>query len=150
MNAHRSDSLAQREVEQLIRVGVAELVGLPLAPRSFELPNGSRVDVDGADANGEVFVEIFARQGRLKGAQFHKVARDALKLITLTKDWEGVRRIIAFGDGEAAACVRGSSWLSEALTSWNVEVVVVDLDQTVRDGIQAAQARQVMINPPDI
>ncbi len=71
-------------------MGVAELVGLPLAPRSFELPNGSRVDVDGVDANGEIFVEIFARQGRLKGAQFHKVARDALKVITLTKDWEGV------------------------------------------------------------
>jgi hypothetical protein len=148
MIAHRSDSLAQREAEELIRAGVVELIGLSLAPRSFDLPNGSRIAVDGTDAHGEVFVEIFARQGRLKGAQFHKVARDALKLITLTKGRQGVRRIVAFGDAEAAACVTGRSWLSEALTSWNVEVMVVDLDEAVRDGLRAAQARQVMVNSP--
>lgn len=146
MTVHRSDSLAQREAEPLIRAGVEKLVGVTLSPKSFELPNGSRVDVDGADDNGVVFVEIFARQGGLKGAQFHKVARDALKLITLTKNREGARRIIAFGDEEAAACVSGRSWLAEALTSWNVEVMVVDLDPAVRDGVRAAQARQVMVN----
>jgi hypothetical protein len=146
--AHRSDSLEQREAESLIRAGVeAALDGTPLAPRSLKLPNGARLDVDGVDANETIYVEIFAKQGRLRGAQFHKVARDALKLITLTRGRADVRRIIAFGDDEAAACVTGKSWLAEALMTWQVEVLVVDLDDDVRAGLRGAQARQVMINP---
>jgi hypothetical protein len=60
-----------------------------------------------------VLVEVFAHQGRLKGGQFHKVARDALKLITLARSREASRLILAFGE-EAAACVIGRSWLAEA------------------------------------
>lgn len=122
---------------------------MPLTPGSLDLPNGARVDVDGIDEEKVVFVEIFARQGRLRGAQFHKVARDALKLITLTKGREETRRIIAFGDAEAAACVTGKSWLAEALATWNIEIMVVELDENVRAGLHAAQARQVMVNPTD-
>lgn len=58
------------------------MVGVELTPRSLRLGGGARVDVDGVAPDESVFVEIFAHQGRLKGAQFHKVARDALKLIT--------------------------------------------------------------------
>jgi hypothetical protein len=148
-NAHRSDSLVQREAEPLIRAGVEKAVDRSLAHTSLRLANGARVDVDGVDVDETVFVEIFAKQGRLRGAQFHKVARDALKLITLTKGRDGARRIIAFGDAEAAACVTGKSWLAEALSTWEVEVLVVELDEEVRAGLRAAQARQVMANPSD-
>ena len=121
-----------------------------LSPSSLKLPDGARVDVDGVDRDRTTFVEIFAKQGRLRGAQFHKVAPDALKLVTVTKGREDARRIIAFGDDEAAACVTGKSWLAEALATWGVEVMVVDLDDDdVRAGLRAAQARQVMVNPAD-
>jgi hypothetical protein len=66
-----------------------------------------------------------------------------------TKGRDGARRIIAFGDPEAAACVTGKSWLAEALTTWEVEVLVVELDEEDRAGLRAAQARQVMANPSD-
>jgi len=94
-----------------------------------------------------VLVEIFAHQGRLKGAQFHKVARDALKLITLGRSRPESRLIIAFGDTDAAACVSASSWLAEALRTWRIEVFVANLDADVRSGLRAAQARQIMVNP---
>jgi hypothetical protein len=108
---HRSDSLAQRVAEPLILAGIAKSVGRDLSPKSLKLPNGARVDVDGVDSAESVFVEVFAKQGRLRGAQFHKVARDALKLITLTKDRNNATCIIAFGDQEAAACVTASRGL---------------------------------------
>jgi hypothetical protein len=54
---------------------------------------------------------------------------------------------LGFASQEAADCVTGKSWLSEALRAWGIKVIVVDLDQAVRDSILLAQARQIMVNP---
>jgi hypothetical protein len=115
--------------------------------RNSRRPGSASVNVDGVDADRSVFVEIFARQGALKGGQIGKVARDALKLITLRKSHPGARLLIAFADGSAAAYATTGTWISHALETWEVEVVVVELDDATRDGILAAQARQTMINP---
>jgi len=144
---HQSDSHEQRSAEPLIRQAVSTAVGVELEPRSLRLDGGARVDVDGVAPDESVLVEIFAHQGRLKGAQFHKVARDALKLVTLRRSRSSCRLIIAFGDPEAAACVSAGSWLAEALRVWEIEVVVVDLNEDVRASLRSAQARQVMVNP---
>jgi len=48
--------------------------------------------------------------------------------------------------GLAAASVTGKGWLAEALRSWEIEIVVLDLDADVRTGLQAAQIRQRMVN----
>jgi hypothetical protein len=98
----------------LILQRVSEQLGIGLAPRTLHLGGGSRVDVNGVAEDESVFVEVFARHGRLKGAQFHRVDRDALKLITLARDRPEPRLIIAFADREAAACVTGETWLAEA------------------------------------
>jgi hypothetical protein len=147
---HASDSLEQRTAESLILAGVSKIVGVELAPQSLRLDGGPRVDVDGVAPDESVLVEIFAHQGRLRGAQFHKVARDALKLITLGRNRPASKLIVAFGDPDAAACVTGASWLAEALSTWQIEVLVVELDDAVRAGLRDAQVRQVMVNPsPD-
>jgi hypothetical protein len=145
--AHQSDSREQRSAEPLIRDAVSAAVGVELTPRSLRLDGRARVEVDGVAPDESVFVEIFAHQGRLKGAQFHKVARDALKLITLARSRPESRLIIAFCDADAAACVSASSWLAEALRTWGIEVLVANLDPDVRAGLRDAQVRQVMVNP---
>jgi hypothetical protein len=145
--AHQSDSHEQRSAEPLIRERVSAAVGVELTPRSLRLDGGARVDVNGVAPDESVLVEIFAHQGRLKGAQFHKVAQDALKLITLKRSRSDCRLIIAFGDPDAAACVSAGSWLAEALRTWEIEVFVADLDDDVRAGLRCAQDRQVMVNP---
>jgi hypothetical protein len=117
--AHQSDSHEQQTAEPLIRAGVSAAVGVELTPRSLHLDGGARVDVDGVAPDESVLVEIFAHQGRLRGAQFHKVARDALNLITLGRSRIGSRLIIAFGAPDTAACVSASSWLAEALRTWD-------------------------------
>jgi hypothetical protein len=112
----------------------------------LRLDGGARADVDGAARDESVLVEVFAHQGRLKSAQFHKVVRDALKLITLGRARPGSRLIIAFGDSDAAGCVNAKSWLAESLRVWGIEVLSVDLDEEVRAGLRSAQTRQVMVN----
>jgi hypothetical protein len=148
--AHHSDSYEQQSAEPLILAGLSVEFDVDLTPRSLFLDGGARVDVDGVAKDESMLVEVFAHQGRLKGAQFHKVARDALKLITLARSRQKARLILAFGDQDAAACVTAGSWLAETLRTWGIEVFVVDLDEGVRNGLRAAQARQVMINPTGV
>jgi len=93
-----------------------------------------------------VIVEAFARQGTLRGGQFHKVARDALEPITISHGRTDTRMILAFADEDAARCVRGKSWLAEALQMCAVDVRVVHLDESLRAELRAAQTRQVMVN----
>ncbi len=131
---HLSNSDEQRDAEPVILAGVAALLGVALEPRSLKLAGGARADVDGVAADESVFVEIFAHQGQLRGGQFHKVARDALKLITLGRARQPARLVIAFGDADAAACVTGTSWLAEALRTWSIEVVVIELDNEYETG----------------
>lgn len=127
--------------------GAAAQLGVHLAPVTLNLPGGARVDIDGSSADRSVLVEVFSHQGRLRGAQFHKVARDALKLITIARGHPGTRLAVVFGDSEAAACVTGRSWLSEALRAWGIEVLVVDIDDELRTALGVAQIRQRMVNP---
>ncbi len=145
---HQSSSAEHLAAEPLILAGVGERLGVALEPRSLKLPGGARVDVDGVAPDESVFVEVFAHQGRLRGGQFHKVARDALKLITLARDRHDAKLVIAFGDQAAADCVTKRSWLAEALQTWRIEVVVAELEPAVRDGLRTAQIRQVMVNEP--
>lgn len=145
---HPSDSAEQRRAEPLILAGVSRALGVPIAPKRLELAGGARVDVDGVADDLSAFVEVFAHQGRLRGGQFSKVARDALKLITLARTYTDARLVIAFGDSVAAGCVTGKSWLAEALQVWGVKVMVVELDADVRDALVAAQLLQVMVNTP--
>lgn len=124
---------------------LAERYG-PLAPASLTLAGGARVDVDGVAPDGSVLVEAFAHQGRMRGSQPKKVAQDALKLITLRREHPDARLVLAFADPLAAASVTGKGWLAEALASWEIEIVVVDLEDDVRTGLNAAQVRQRMVN----
>jgi hypothetical protein len=147
MAQHQSDSSEQRAAEDLIRAKVAAFLGKDLQPRTMALESGARVQVDAASDDESVFVEIFARQGALKGGQRHKVATDALKLITIGRSRPGADLVIAFADEQAAAYATKGTWMAEALTSWGVRVVVVELDEGARAGLRAAQVRQQMVNP---
>jgi hypothetical protein len=149
-NVHRSDSAIQREAEPLILAGVSTIVGKELAPRTLCLESGAPVEVDGADANESVLVEIFAHQGPLKGGQKKKVSQDALKLITLRRNRPQAQLILAFADEQAAVYAKTGTWVSAALAAWDVRVIVVELDPTTRDGIRSAQLRQQMVNPPPL
>jgi hypothetical protein len=148
MDRLASDSQEQREAERLILNGVERIVDEKLVSRSLALDAGTKVQVDGVSDDASVLVEVFAHQGQLKGGQRHKIAGDALKLITLAREREPrPRLILAFADEQLAAWAAGKSWLAASLAAWDIEVIIVELDEQVRSGLRAAQARQVMANP---
>ena len=145
-----SDSTAQRRAGGLILEAVAREVGVSLRPQRLELVSGAVVDVDGVAEDESVLVEIFAHQGQLKGGQRHKIAGDALKLITIARErTPPPTLILAFGDPDIVRFFGGRSWLAAAINAWGIKVVVAELDVTARDEIRVAQARQVMVNPSE-
>jgi hypothetical protein len=120
-----SDSTAQRRAEGLILEAVAQEVGVSLHPQRLQLVSGAVVDVDGVAADESVLVEIFAHQGQLKGGQRHKIAGDALKLITIARERTPPPvLILAFGDPDildslvAKAGSRPPSMFGASKSSW--------------------------------
>jgi hypothetical protein len=144
---HPSDSAAQQQAHAFLLEKVADLIGKPLEPATVALAEGASVRVDGATADGSVFVELNVHHGSLKGGQRHKVATDAFKLITIGRDHPEAELILAFADPDAAAFATEGTWMSVALEAWSIKVLVIQLDADVRRGILAAQRRQVMVNP---
>lgn len=144
-----SDSSTQQAAERLILEAVSRSVGVSLSPQRLTLDGGAVVDVDGVAVDGSVLVEVFAHQGALKGGQRHKIAGDALKLITVARGKDPAPRLVlAFADPAMKTFFDGKSWLAAAVLAWDIEVVVAELDEAVREGIRSAQVQQVMINPP--
>jgi hypothetical protein len=148
MTSPASNSHEQTQAERLILDSVEKKVNQKLTSGWLTFGASGEVQVDGVSSDGSVLVEVFAHQGHLKSGQRHKIAGDALKLITLAKD--RVPRpelILAFADESIAVWAAGKSWLATSLAVWNIEVVVAELDPEVRAGLRAAQARQVMVSP---
>jgi hypothetical protein len=130
-----SDASTQRDAERLILDAVAESVGVELCPKRLTLNGGAIVDVDGVASDGSVLVEVFAHQGQLKGGQRHKIAGDALKLITIAREkTPAPRLLLAFGDPKITTFFAGKSWLAAAINAWQIEVIVVELPSLSTSG----------------
>ncbi len=142
-----SDSGEPRDAEPLILEAVSRYLGQSLESKTVHLETGAPVQVDGVAGDFSAFVEIYAHHGPLKGGQQKKVSNDALKLITLGRAHPEAKLIIAFADEEASRYATKGTWVSEALATWKVEVLVVEIDAEVRHRIRAAQVRQQMVNP---
>lgn len=145
---HLSDSSVQRLAEAVIVAGLADALGLELlaSPGRVSLAGDVWVEVDARSPDSSVFVEAYARQGSLKGAQLKKIGQDILKLALLQREatFAGTRVIIAFASDEARDSVRG--WLRRAADAFGVELLVVAIPEDLRSKILAAQSRQMMMN----
>lgn len=143
---HQSDSTAQRDAEALVLAGVSRELGVPLNQKVRLELDAARVEVDGASPDEAVLVEVFARIGKLKGAQLDKVSTDTLKLVALSETRPEARLILAFADKEAADSIVG--WRAAVLQLRGIEKLVVALPDKQRAVILAAQEKQRMVNAP--
>src|SRR5699024_7253971 len=107
---------------------------------------GGFVQLDAGSDDESILVEAYARQGKLKGAQIKKISQGILKLALLKRDprMSDSRAIAVFASEEARDSITG--WIRSAAEQFGIELLVVDIPNTLRDEIKAAQARQVMVN----
>jgi len=144
--SHPSDSADQRAAERTTLLALEALWAARFTPGT-RLPVDVGLAPDGVDLDRKLVVEVYARVGRLKPAQAHKVKADLFKLAYLRKllgpDW---RVVFCFVDQEAAALLMGKSWAAQAAQAFGVEVVVHELPGDMRERVETAQARQRMTN----
>ena len=122
------NSAVQVAAESEILAAVESTLGVSsLRPASVDLADGVAIKVDGCDEARSMFVEAYARQGALKGAQPKKVAQDILKLSLVRETYPRCpadhrirkhrRRVTRSGDGYSTprVCTASSSWSSTSL-----------------------------------
>jgi hypothetical protein len=137
------DSREQRDAEAVMIAVLGAELGVELEPRSIDLADGRRVEIDGVSKDFSVMAEAWAHQGTPKPAQRNKVLSDALKLAFLARANPATRRLILLrSDEKAAAPFRGSSWYAGALAEFGIEVRVVELPDDLRARVRDAQVRQ--------
>lgn len=147
MSKHQSDSTEQQTAQEYMLNALERDLGICFNPEA-RLPNEVGVQPDAIDPDNKVVVEAYARIGKVKGAQLHKIKGDILKLALIEKKiGPGWRKIMCFASDEAAEYVRGMSWVAEAARVFGVEIHVVNLPLDQREKVVSAQKRQRMINP---
>lgn len=150
-NTYKSSSHEQQEAEKELLHSFSKTYKLteekPVFPDGFSCqPDGTYKD----DKGQWVWVEVYARQGRLKGAQPKKVCTDILKLITAEKILkQPVQKYILFGSEEAMKCFQNNSWHRRAAEEWDIKLEAGELSEQTKQSLKAAQARQKMVNPAD-
>lgn len=138
------DSSVQRRAEGVMLRLLGERLGTTLRPRKFALPDGARVEVDGADEELSLLVEAWAHQGPPKPAQKHKALADAMRLLFVASTLPVPPRMVLCLSDEAAArhFTTARSWAAAALRTFDIHVEVVELPADLRGEIISAQQRQ--------
>ncbi|WP_140157957.1 hypothetical protein [Micromonospora sp. NBS 11-29] len=138
------DSATQRRAEGVMLALLGDRLGRKLQPRRFVLPDGARVEVDGADEELTVLAEVWAHQGPPKAAQKNKVLADAMRLLFVASTLPArPRMVLCLSDEDAARhFTTARSWAASALRSFTIQVEVVELPPELRSEIVAAQQRQ--------
>lgn len=136
-------STEQQEAEEWLVGHLAKKLGVKLMKRKFLLQEGSWVEIDGFCESPLVLCEAWAHIGPPKGAQKDKVMADAFKLLFVNTLVESAgKRILLFGDHQAAAHFSGKSWVAQCLRRHNMTIEVVDLPSELRARVLRAQERQ--------
>ena len=148
LQPHVSDSQMQRQAEALVLSALARRLKLDIVRKDDRLSELKGLKPDAIDWTKRVIVEVYARIGKLKGAQPHKVKGDILKLVFLERMLGGEwRKILCFADKTAASTAVGKSWVSLAAKEFGVDVIVQPVPIDVQRKVKAAQLRQRMVNP---
>jgi hypothetical protein len=142
-NVLPGDSTAQRECEIVMINLASQTLGVVLTKAKIPLPNGCYAEVDGRSEDGTVLCEAWAHHGAPKSGQKFKVIADAAKLFVAGRALgDSAQKFLVLADEAAASWFKGKSWMAQALREMDVQILIVDIPQPVRDSVLAAQKRQ--------
>ena len=141
--AHPSLSEVQQEAEEVALELLRDRDGYKTITQKEIAIGGSTCKPDGVNGPGTKIVEIYARVGKLKGAQTKKVATDILKFAAIQKQpgHENAKCEIWFVDDQARKSITG--WMKEAANLFNVELrLATDFPEELKAKLVKAQDRQ--------
>lgn len=143
---HLSDSTVQQNAEKVIVRKLEKQIGLAentLLETNVLLTDRTYVVFDGFNKDEGVIAEAYARIGKLGPSQKNKIVTDVMKMIltekVLNKDF---KKIIAVCDDSVYEQMSGLSWKSLAISEFDIKVMKVDIDDSLKNKIVNAQKRQ--------
>ncbi len=143
MNKLSGDSSEQQEAEKWLVDCLSMKLGVTLTKRKFPLDGGSWIELDGFCESPLILCEAWAHIGPPKSAQKNKVMADAFKLLFVSALVRGDgKRILLFGDCEAATHFQGKSWMAQCLNKHNIIVEIMELPSEFKTKVLKAQKRQ--------
>ena len=151
MNTFKSNSDEQQYAENVIFVELEKILGITLTKNQrIYLDENTKVHIqpDFYSEEESIVGEIFSHIGKYKGSQPHKIANDILKMMLLDKVKNKTHKkiFVVCRDEEKNVLESSSSWLSECIRQFDVDVIKVDIPDTIKEQVLAAQKRQIMIN----
>jgi hypothetical protein len=140
---HPSDSTEQRLAHKEILALINQSYKLNLVVNTLYLADTS-FQIDGYSENPPILCEIYSRIGQMKVAQHNKIAKDILKMLLIEKmAGKQYRKIITFADEEAAQpFLDGESWYSKLKENFEIEIIIIQIPEELRNKILDAQKRQ--------
>jgi hypothetical protein len=145
MNKQRnpSDSSEQQQAHKEILELLNKTQKLNLVSRKL-LIGDTLFQSDGYSDEPPILCEIYSRIGEMKVAQFNKIGKDILKMLLIEKMQNKIfRKLIVFADEEAArSFTSGESWYSKVKDYFDIEIIVIDIPNELRESLIAAQKRQ--------
>ena len=137
------DSAEHRSAEAEMLAVFGARLGVTLAGKTYPIPGGAKLQIDGVSERPPILCEACAHQGSPKAGQKRKIIADAFKLVYADKLLgRTFRKVILLADEDAAAAFKGQTWVAAAFERLGVEGAVVNLLAETRAGLQAAQVRQ--------
>ncbi|PJJ63779.1 hypothetical protein CLV54_1454 [Compostimonas suwonensis] len=103
--------------------------GVELRPRPLVLA-GSRVEVEGIDADGRIVVQLVANQGAYKPSYRNKVMADLFKLLWLRESVPNAERAVLVVTRLVVQALGG--WVAVAAVDLGIEVYVFDGERVER------------------
>lgn len=134
---NRSDSAEQREAEAAILEAAEEELGIKF---NGELPSSFNLKMDGfCDGDESILVEAWARQGKAKPGQEHKVMSDMCKLLLVEKSLaKSCRKLFVVCDPNAIAFLRNGGWRAKFTREFIIEIMSVCVDDSIRQTVRYA------------
>lgn len=149
-NTYKSNSEEQQYAENIIFAEIEKALGIKLAKNQKIYLNDKKTHIQ-PDLYSEtcgVVGEIFSHIGNYKVGQSHKIANDILKMLLLdkAKNKKHKKIFVVCSDEEKNKLENSSSWLSESIKQFEIEIIKINISDALRVKILSAQNRQKMIN----
>ena len=150
MDMHKSSSHIQIQAEEMMFSKIEHLFEIKFEKNKKIYLADNTYTYMQPDFYSEEFSivgEIFAHIGKPKKAQDNKISNDILKMLLLDKiSGKQYRKIIAVCDKKEMKKLMGQSVLAESIRQFGIEVILVELDEDMRNKILKAQEIQRMTN----
>ena len=141
INTYNSDSTVQQNIGRImIQLYEAE-TGI-----SFQIDQrinigNSTIEPDFYSEEEKILGEVYAHIGKPNAGQKNKLSRDILKMIlySATKDYEAKKVMLVCDTEIEKYLIESSSWLSECIRRFNIEIIRINLSDNQREEVLSAQ-----------